>query len=232
MSTDMPTPPNKPWSGRFSEPTDTFVEEFTASVHFDRRLYPQDIRGSIAHARMLAKVGVLSAEESNAIVQGLEAIVHDIKNGRFSWSVSLEDVHMNIEAALIERLGPLGKKLHTARSRNDQIATDIRLYLRDAIEAITAQLRHFQTALLDLAEREAETIMPGFTHLQIAQPVTFGHHLMAWFEMLARDTSRLADLLRYRTCAGRASDLRPRECSRLPCPTCPARSGRTCDLRS
>jgi argininosuccinate lyase len=196
MSTDMPTPPNKPWSGRFSEPTDTFVEEFTASVHFDRRLYPQDIRGSIAHARMLAKVGVLSPEECTAIVQGLEAIAAEIKAGRFSWSVALEDVHMNIEAALTERLGPIGKKLHTARSRNDQIATDIRLYLREAIDAITTQLRRLQTALLGLAEREAETIMPGFTHLQIAQPVTFGHHLMAWFEMLARDADRLADCRR------------------------------------
>ncbi|ADE16947.1 argininosuccinate lyase [Nitrosococcus halophilus Nc 4] len=187
---------SKPWSGRFNEPTDAFVEEFTASVGFDRRLYRQDIRGSIAHAHMLSKVGVLSTEESEAIVQGLEAIAQDIDKGQFSWSVTLEDVHMNIEAALTERIGPVGKKLHTGRSRNDQIATDIRLYLRDAIDAIATQLRHLQEALLDLAEREAETIMPGFTHLQTAQPVTFGHHLMAWFEMLARDNERLADCRR------------------------------------
>lgn len=194
MSID--TPHGKPWSGRFSEPTDTFVEEFTASIGFDRRLYSQDIRGSIAHARMLAKVGILTTEECSAIVEGLEAIKQDIQNGRFSWSVALEDVHMNIEAALTERIGPAGKKLHTGRSRNDQIATDIRLYLRDAIDVIASQLRRLQAALLDLAEREAETIMPGFTHLQTAQPVTFGHHLMAWFEMLARDADRLADCCR------------------------------------
>lgn len=194
MSID--TPHGKPWSGRFSEPTDTFVEEFTASIGFDRRLYSQDIRGSIAHARMLAKVGILTTEECSAIVEGLEAIKQDIQSGRFSWSVALEDVHMNIEAALTERIGPTGKKLHTGRSRNDQIATDIRLYLRDAIDVIASQLRRLQAALLDLAEREAETIMPGFTHLQTAQPVTFGHHLMAWFEMLARDADRLADCCR------------------------------------
>ncbi|QBQ53807.1 argininosuccinate lyase [Nitrosococcus wardiae] len=188
--------PSKPWSGRFNEPTDAFVEEFTASVSFDHRLYRQDIRGSIAHAHMLTKVGVLSAEESEAIVLGLETIAQDIDKGQFSWSVTLEDVHMNIEAALTERIGPVGKKLHTGRSRNDQIATDIRLYLRDAIDTIAIQLRHLQEGLLNLAEREAETIMPGFTHLQTAQPVTFGHHLMAWFEMLARDNERLADCRR------------------------------------
>jgi argininosuccinate lyase len=187
---------DKPWSGRFKEPTDVFVERFTASIGFDYRLYSQDILGSIAHARMLTKVGVLSTEECNAIVQGLKTIAQDIDNGCFSWSVALEDVHMNIEAALIERIGPVGKKLHTGRSRNDQIATDIRLYLRDAIDAIGTQLRHLQGALLDLAEREAATIMPGFTHLQTAQPVTFGHHLMAWFEMLARDAERLTDCRR------------------------------------
>jgi argininosuccinate lyase len=187
---------NKPWSGRFNEPTDAFVERFTASVSFDHRLYLQDIQGSIAHARMLTKIGVLSTEECNAIVRGLKTIAQDIDKGHFSWSVALEDVHMNIEAALTERIGPVGKKLHTGRSRNDQIATDIRLYLRDAIDAIATQLRHLQEALLDLAEREAATIMPGFTHLQTAQPVTFGHHLMAWFEMLARDAERLMDCRR------------------------------------
>ncbi|MEX1031810.1 MAG: argininosuccinate lyase [Cellvibrionaceae bacterium] len=183
----------KPWGGRFTEPTDTFVERFTASVNFDQRLYRQDIQGSIAHATMLAECGVLSAEEKQQIVQGLEAIRDDIETGNFSWSVSLEDVHMNIEAELTKRIGITGKKLHTGRSRNDQVATDIRLYLRDAIDEIAMGLTRLQSGLLDLAEREADTIMPGFTHLQSAQPVTFGHHLLAWFEMLQRDYERLRD---------------------------------------
>ncbi len=183
----------KPWSGRFNEPTDAFVEAFTASVGFDQRLYPYDIQASIAHACMLTHVGVLSAAESEAIVKGLKDIQFDIEQGNFAWSVALEDVHMNIETRLIEHIGSVGKKLHTARSRNDQVATDLRLYLRAEIDAILAELLRFQTALLDLAEREADTIMPGFTHLQIAQPVTFGHHMMAWFEMLSRDRARLQD---------------------------------------
>ena len=186
-------PPGKPWSGRFTQATDSFVEAFTASVGFDKRLYHYDIQASIAHARMLAHVGVLTAEECEAIVNGLEAIHHDIERNDFSWMVELEDVHMNIETRLTERIGEAGKKLHTGRSRNDQIATDIRLYLRDEIDAIGAELKRLQLALLDVAEREAETIMPGFTHLQVAQPVTFGHHLLAWFEMLARDQQRLQD---------------------------------------
>ena len=184
---------DKPWAGRFTEATDAFVEAFTASVGFDKRLYRHDIMGSLAHARMLARVGVLTVDECQAIVSGLQEIERDIERGMFEWHISLEDVHMNIEARLIERVGIAGKKLHTGRSRNDQVATDIRLYLRDEIDAIAIQLTRFQNVLLDLAEREADTIMPGFTHLQVAQPVTFGHHMMAWFEMLMRDAGRFAD---------------------------------------
>ncbi len=183
----------KPWGGRFSEATDAFVERFTASVTFDQRLYHHDINGSIAHATMLGKVGILSAQEVDAIVGGLEAIREDIVAGRFQWSVQLEDVHMNIESELTRRIGIAGKKLHTGRSRNDQVATDIRLYVRDEIDALVGTLARLQSALLDLAEREAETIMPGFTHLQTAQPITFGHHMMAWYEMLERDHGRLRD---------------------------------------
>ncbi|MEO5574007.1 MAG: argininosuccinate lyase [Gammaproteobacteria bacterium] len=183
----------KPWGGRFTEATDTFVEAFTASVGFDQRLYSYDIQGSIAHAQMLAHVGVLTSAECEAIVKGLNDIYFDIERNDFAWSVALEDVHMNIESRLIERIGNAGKKLHTARSRNDQVATDLRLYLRAEIDIILDELLRLQTALLDLADREAETIMPGFTHLQIAQPVTFGHHMMAWFEMLSRDRARLQD---------------------------------------
>ena len=192
-NSDQATSSEKPWGGRFSEPTDAFVERFTASVGFDQRLYHHDITGSIAHATMLAKVGVLTDEERDQIIEGLNGVKADIEAGRFNWSVSLDDVHMNIEAALTERIGITGKKLHTGRSRNDQVATDIRLYLRDEIDVITEELTRLQNGLLDLAEREADTIMPGFTHLQTAQPVTFGHHLLAWYEMLVRDGQRLQD---------------------------------------
>ncbi|MFT5083182.1 MAG: argininosuccinate lyase [Lentisphaeria bacterium] len=183
----------KPWGGRFSEPTDAFVERFTASVTFDQRMYNQDINGSIAHASMLASVGVLSDDERDCIVTELEAIRVEIASGKFSWSITLEDVHMNIEAELTRRIGITGKKLHTGRSRNDQVATDIRLYLRDEIDTIASELTRLQQGLVMLADREQATIMPGFTHLQTAQPVTFGHHLMAWYEMLDRDYSRLMD---------------------------------------
>ncbi len=189
---DIPAPA-KLWSGRFNEPTDAFVEAFTASVEFDQRLYQYDIRGSIAHATMLARQGILTEAERDAIVSGLERIRARIEAGEFSWSVALEDVHMNIESALTEAIGDAGKKLHTGRSRNDQVATDIRLWLRDEIELLRDAILRLQTALLAKAEQEAETILPGFTHLQTAQPVTFGHHLMAWFEMLERDRERLAD---------------------------------------
>jgi len=185
--------PIKPWGGRFSEATDAFVERFTASIGFDYRLYHHDINGSIAHATMLAKVGVLTDDERDQIITGLEGIRAEIVAGKFAWSISLEDVHMNIEAVLTQRIGITGKKLHTGRSRNDQVATDIRLYLRDEIDTIAKELTRLQQGLLSVAEREADTIMPGFTHLQTAQPVTFGHHLLAWFEMLQRDYSRLMD---------------------------------------
>ncbi|MAO12418.1 MULTISPECIES: argininosuccinate lyase [Marinobacter] len=190
---DQTTSSEKPWGGRFSEPTDAFVERFTASVGFDQRLYHHDITGSIAHATMLAQVGVLTDAERDQIIDGLKGVKEDIEAGRFEWSVSLEDVHMNIEARLTDRIGITGKKLHTGRSRNDQVATDIRLYLRDEIDVIAEELARLQAGLLDLAEREADTIMPGFTHLQTAQPVTFGHHLLAWYEMLVRDADRLQD---------------------------------------
>lgn len=184
---------DKPWGGRFTESTDAFVEAFTASVDFDRRLYAYDIAGSIAHAQMLTKVGVLADTELQAIVSGLEDIRQEIEQGTFPWSISLEDVHMNIEARLTERIGEAGKKLHTGRSRNDQVATDMRLYLRDQIDRISGEIRRFQKGLLELAECEAETIMPGFTHLQVAMPVSFGHHMLAWLEMLERDFDRLHD---------------------------------------
>ncbi|MCZ6667817.1 MAG: argininosuccinate lyase [Gammaproteobacteria bacterium] len=181
------------WGGRFNEPTDAFVEAFTASVEFDQRLALVDIQGSLAHAKMLHKIGVLDDAEHDSITRGMAQISEEVSNGRFDWSVSLEDVHMNIEARLTELIGEAGKKLHTGRSRNDQVATDIRLYLRAEIGACLTQIRTFQQGLLDLAEREAETIMPGFTHLQVAQPITFGHHMLAWFEMLERDHGRLKD---------------------------------------
>ena len=187
---------NKTWGGRFTQSTDDFVERFTGSIDFDRRLYRHDIDGSIAHARMLAHVGVLKADELAAIESGLQAIRVEIDTGQFEWTTKLEDVHMNIEARLIARIGEVGKKLHTGRSRNDQVATDLRLWLRDAIDRIDAAARALQEAILTVAEREVETLMPGFTHLQVAQPVTFGHHLLAWFEMLARDRERLGDCRR------------------------------------
>ena len=183
----------KLWGGRFTAPTDQFVEVFTESVSFDQRLYHYDIMGSIAHVRMLAKVGVLMEDEAVKIIEGLESIERDIDSGGFTWQTTLEDVHMNIESALVDRIGDVGKKLHTGRSRNDQVATDIRLYLRDQIDVTRDLLHGLMQALLELAEREVDTIMPGFTHLQTAQPVTFGHHLMAWFQMLERDSMRLAD---------------------------------------
>ena len=191
MTQDKTT--NQSWGGRFSEPVDAFVARFTASVDFDQRLYKHDIQGSIAHATMLAKVGVLTEAERDTIIEGLNTIRSDIEAGRFDWRVDLEDVHMNIEAKLTEAIGITGKKLHTGRSRNDQVATDIRLWLRDEIDVIMGELVRLQTGLLDQAERHNAVIMPGFTHLQTAQPVTFGHHLLAWFEMLQRDRERLID---------------------------------------
>ncbi|MBD3612941.1 MAG: argininosuccinate lyase, partial [Hydrogenovibrio crunogenus] len=180
-------------SARFSEATDAFVEEFTASIQFDKRMYRQDIQGSVAHAKMLHKVGILDKQELKDIIDGLEKVQSDIEAGKMNWSIKQEDIHMNIEAKLTELIGITGKKLHTGRSRNDQVATDIRLYLRDEIDAILPEMARLQHGILLLAEKEAETIMPGFTHLQTAQPVTFGHHMMAWFEMIKRDVERLED---------------------------------------
>jgi len=185
--------PSGAWSGRFSEPVDGLVKRYTASIPFDYRLAEFDIKGSLAHARMLAHVGVLSPADLSAIEHGMGEILRDILAGRFEWSLDLEDVHLNIEKALTAKIGDAGKRLHTGRSRNDQVATDVRLYLRDAVDRIRDGIRACQISLLDLAEQHANTVMPGFTHLQVAQPVTFGHHMMAYFEMLARDYERLAD---------------------------------------
>ena len=184
---------NQQWGGRFSEATDAFVARFTASVDFDQRMFRQDIQGSVAHAKMLTSIGVLTDTERDDIVRGLEEIRMEIERGQFQWSVALEDVHMNIEAALTAKIGIAGKKLHTGRSRNDQVATDIRLYLRDEIDFILGEISRLQMGLVELAEKESATIMPGFTHLQTAQPVTFGHHLLAWNEMLQRDYERMVD---------------------------------------
>ncbi len=184
---------SKLWGGRFNEPTDSFVQRFTASVNFDQRMADEDIAGSLAHAQMLAAAGVLSTQELADIRQGLGQIRDEIDAGSFQWSVELEDVHMNIEARLTQLIGVTGKKLHTGRSRNDQVATDIRLYLRSAIDAIAAELTRLQRGTVGLAAQQTDTIMPGFTHLQTAQPVTFGHHLLAWNEMLERDYGRLLD---------------------------------------
>ena len=191
MSDELP--PAKLWAGRFTEPTDALVERFTESVSFDRRLAKHDVRGSIAHATMLAEVGVLSEADRDAIVEGLGGILADIEAGAFEWRTSLEDVHMNIESVLTDRIGDAGKRLHTGRSRNDQVATGVRLLVREALDDIVAAVHTLQGAILAIAEREADTVLPGFTHLQPAQPVTFGHHMLAWFEMLARDAERFAE---------------------------------------
>lgn len=178
------------WGGRFSEATDKFVAEFTASVNFDKRMANQDIDGSIAHATMLGRCGIITSEESQKIVDGLNQIKQEIADGKFVWSVALEDVHMNVESRLTALIGDVGKKLHTGRSRNDQVATDIRLYMREQTDVVLGLLKRLQLGLLDLASEHTETIMPGFTHLQTAQPVSFAHHVMAWFEMLIRDSER------------------------------------------
>ena len=184
---------DKPWGGRFDAPTDSFVEAFNASVDVDARMYAEDIAGSKAHARMLASQGILSDTDLAAILQGLDAIKAEIERGEFAFTVALEDVHMNIEQRLTERIGDAGKRLHTARSRNDQVATDVRLYLRRRTDAMVARIRVLQAVLVNLAEQHADTVMPGFTHLQTAQPVTLGHHLLAYVEMLERDAGRFGD---------------------------------------
>lgn len=185
--------PKALWGGRFSESTDAFVQAFTASVGFDQRMAREDIEGSIAHASMLKEQGILTRTDCQTIVEGLRQIESEIQAGDFSWSIACEDVHMNIESRLIDLIGNTGKKLHTGRSRNDQVATDIRLWLRGTIDHALGELSRLQSGLIDLAEREAESIMPGFTHLQAAQPVTFGHYMLAWNEMLERDAGRLLD---------------------------------------
>jgi argininosuccinate lyase len=193
-----PKPPESPailaaWSGRFSEPVSDLVKRYTASVFFDRRLWQQDIRASLAHARMLARQDIIAASDLAAIEHGMAVITAEIEAGSFNWNLDDEDVHLNIEKRLTALVGDAGKRLHTGRSRNDQVATDIRLWLRDTIDEIDVLLRNFQAALLDAADSHAATPLPGFTHLQVAQPVTFGHHLLAYFEMLRRDRERFAD---------------------------------------
>ena len=199
MNSEQPTtaaqsaPSGQAWSGRFHEPVDERVKRYTASVFFDHRLALFDIEGSLAHARMLAGVGVIGANDLADIERGMTQIRGEIERGEFQWSLDLEDVHLNIERRLTNLVGDAGKRLHTGRSRNDQVATDVRLWLRDAIDRIGGHVRDLRRSLVDLAEQHADTVMPGFTHLQVAQPVTFGHHLMAYQEMLTRDGERLAD---------------------------------------
>ena len=184
------------WSGRFSEPVAQFVLSYTASVGFDQRLARADIRASQAHASMLAAVGVLSVEDLAAIEQGLEQVLAEIEAGTFQWQLALEDVHLNVERRLTEIAGEAGKRLHTARSRNDQVATDLRLYLRGEVDQLMRRIDLLQSALVELAARHTDTVMPGYTHLQVAQPVVFGHHLLAYVEMLERDRERLSDARR------------------------------------
>ncbi|GAB7128001.1 argininosuccinate lyase [Silvimonas sp. JCM 19000] len=186
----------KAWSGRFNEPVSDLVKRYTASVGFDKRMAEVDIQGSLAHATMLQRAGVLTEEDLRAIQSGMADILDEIRHGTFEWSLDLEDVHMNIERRLTQKIGDAGKRLHTGRSRNDQVATDIRLYLRGAIDVLIGLVHELQISLLELAEKHAATVMPGFTHLQVAQPVTFGHHMLAYVEMLGRDAERFADARR------------------------------------
>ncbi len=199
MSSNEKGPPagrNKPWSGRFSEPVTDLVQRFTASIGFDQRLAEFDIDGSLAHARMLHAVGILAKSDLAAIEKGMAQIRGEVRAGTFPWSIEFEDVHFNLERRLIDLVGDAGKRLHTARSRNDQVATDVRLYLRASIDHVLTLIKGLQKTLLDLAEAHADTVMPGFTHLQVAQPVSLGHHLMAYFEMFARDAQRFAEARR------------------------------------
>ena len=184
---------NKMWGGRFQSGPDAIMEEINASIGFDKRLFRQDIAGSKAHAAMLAKQGIISKSDAAEIRKGLDQVQAEIEAGKFTFSRALEDIHLNVESRLKELIGPAAGRLHTARSRNDQVALDFRLYVRDTIDHLDAQLKELQLALAAKAEQHAATVMPGFTHLQVAQPVTFGHHMLAYVEMLARDRSRLAD---------------------------------------
>lgn len=182
------------WSALFSEPMSELVKRYTSSVFFDQRMWRQDIRGSLAHAEMLAAQGILGADDFAAIQRGMAQITEEIEAGRFEWKLDLEDVHLNIEARLTQLVGDAGKRLHTGRSRNDQVATDVRLWLRDEVDGLAGLLMEMQRQLVNLADGHAETVMPGFTHMQVAQPVSFAHHLLAYVEMFARDAERLADL--------------------------------------
>ena len=187
---------NTSWSGRFNEPVAELVKKYTASIGFDYRLAAFDIQGSIAHAQMLGAQKIISADDVKAIEQGLAEIAHEIEAGQFEWLLDLEDVHLNIEKRLTDKIGDAGKRLHTGRSRNDQVATDVRLWLRASADQVIVALKKLQLSLLDLAEAHFDTVMPGFTHLQVAQPVTLGHHLMAYVEMLSRDAQRFSDCRR------------------------------------
>ena len=206
---------SKLWGGRFTETTERQVELFTASLECDLRFYGEDIEASTAHVKVLLKARILTEKEAASLMAGLSQIKQEIAQGRFHWDTSLEDIHMNIEACLIERLGDVGKKLHTGRSRNDQVATDFRLYLRGQIDLLLEKINKLQRSLIELAEQEAETVMPAYTHLQVAQPISFGHHLLAWFEMLKRDVARLKEArkrvnvlpLGSAACAGTVYDL-------------------------
>jgi len=196
MSSNQLDKKSQAWSALFSEPMSELVQRYTASVGFDRRLWKADIAGSLAHAEMLAAQGIIAAQDLVDIQRGMAQITREIESGAFEWKLALEDVHLNIEARLTQLVGDAGKRLHTGRSRNDQVATDVRLWLRDEIDGLSALLAELQRALVDLAEKNAEVILPGFTHLQVAQPVSFGHHLLAYVEMFSRDAERLADVRR------------------------------------
>ncbi|MDP3324913.1 MAG: lyase family protein, partial [Hydrogenophaga sp.] len=194
MSTNQLDKKSEAWSALFSEPMSELVKRYTASVFFDKRLWLADITGSLAHADMLAAQGIIGADDRASIERGMAQIRSEIEAGTFEWKLDLEDVHLNIEARLTQLVGDAGKRLHTGRSRNDQVATDVRLWLRDEIDLIADLLKELQTALVDVAEQNVEVILPGFTHLQVAQPVSFGHHMLAYLEMFARDAERMLDV--------------------------------------
>ena len=196
MSNNQLDQKTQAWSALFSEPMSDLVKRYTSSVFFDKRLWKADIEGSLAHAKMLATQGIISPEDHAAIAQGMTQIVREIESGQFEWKLDLEDVHLNIEARLTQLAGDAGKRLHTGRSRNDQVATDVRLWLRDEIDLIAGLLAELQKALVNIADQHAEVILPGFTHLQVAQPVSFGHHMLAYVEMFARDVERMVDVRR------------------------------------
>ncbi len=190
----------KLWGGRFSKGTDALVDDFNSSIHFDYKMYRQDIKGSMAHAKMLGKCGIIPEQDAALIIQTLGEILQDIQNGSVSFSVEAEDIHMNIETILIERIGEVGKRLHTGRSRNDQVALDLRMYLMDEMTEIKKRLIEFMSVLVKLADQHQDSIMPGYTHLQKAQPITFAHHLLAYFEMFRRDYERLEDCFKRTNC--------------------------------